>query len=284
MPRDLDFQNGEAVGSGSRAETPDHLFKADLPDGYYHLRLRNRNRMRLAFFVGDRVLIPLNLKSGLSVTPWFFTKAIELVVGYLRKMGHRVYAYLDEFNGAVKSKVPGKETGRQETQQLGSFIHFLFKKLGLTLKAAKREYEGTTNLEILGIIVDKEEREVLDTTEEDVENRNCSQTTYPSSNITKGIQTVEGFTAVFRSGQFKRTGIGGISTSVTRTTKFLGSIEQDKKERKQRCNVQLIHTTIRDLKWWARISVCPHVGRSIWTIPDACVLSDARMSGWGAVW
>lgn len=51
----------------------DHLFKADLTNGYYHLRLRRVDGLRLAVFVDSEVFIPLCLNCGLSVAPRFFT-------------------------------------------------------------------------------------------------------------------------------------------------------------------------------------------------------------------
>lgn len=70
----------------------DNLFKADLKDGYYHLRLRERDNMRLSFFVGDRVVITLSKNCDLFVAPWVFTKAMDPVVGFLQKLRHSVYA------------------------------------------------------------------------------------------------------------------------------------------------------------------------------------------------
>ena len=47
----------------------DALFKADISDAYYHLRIRPCDRQRLAFQVGGRVYLPLCLNCGLSVAP-----------------------------------------------------------------------------------------------------------------------------------------------------------------------------------------------------------------------
>lgn len=107
----------------------DHLFKADLTDAYYHLRLRVLDSLRLALFVGDRILAPLTLNCGLSVAPWFFTKAMAPIVGFLRKLGQRVYAYLDNFYGSAKPRVPGKPTGAKKTRELGRFMHLSLPEL-----------------------------------------------------------------------------------------------------------------------------------------------------------
>lgn len=47
---------------------------------------------------------------------------------------------------------------------------------------------------------------------------------------------------------------------------------------------KLSHAAVRDLRWWARIGSNPHVGRAIWHQVDACVYTHASMSGWGSAW
>ena len=71
----------------------DSLFKADLKDGYYHLRIRQQDQLRLAFELNGVVYLPLALNCGLKVAPWFFTRLLRPVVSHLRKQGHRVFAY-----------------------------------------------------------------------------------------------------------------------------------------------------------------------------------------------
>jgi hypothetical protein len=70
----------------------DCLFKADIKDAYYHLRLRKEDQLFLSFSVGGVVYVPACLNCGLSVAPWFFTKAMRPVVSYLRARGHRVFS------------------------------------------------------------------------------------------------------------------------------------------------------------------------------------------------
>lgn len=103
----------------------DCLFRDDISDAYYHLQLRKCDQERLAFRVGSRVLIPLCLNSGLSVAPWFFTKAMRPVVAYLREKGHRAFAYLDDFFGSTRSSSSGP-TNHADTIALGLEMQTLF--------------------------------------------------------------------------------------------------------------------------------------------------------------
>ena len=71
----------------------DCLFKADIQDAYYHLRLRKEDQLYLSFSVDGVVYVPACLNCGLAVAPWFFTKAMRPVVSFLRARGHRVFSY-----------------------------------------------------------------------------------------------------------------------------------------------------------------------------------------------
>jgi hypothetical protein len=78
----------------------DCLFKADIGDAYYHLRLRKVDQLYLSFCVGGVVYVPACLNCALAVAPWSFSKAMKPVVSYLREHGHRIFSYLDDFFGA----------------------------------------------------------------------------------------------------------------------------------------------------------------------------------------
>jgi hypothetical protein len=91
----------------------DCLFKADICDAYYHLRLRKEDELYLSFCVGGVLYVPACLNSGLSVAPWFFTKAMRPVVAFLRSRGHRVFSYIDDFFGAGgTAQRPPSDRGR----------------------------------------------------------------------------------------------------------------------------------------------------------------------------
>lgn len=133
----------------------DSLFRADLRDGYYHLRLRKCDQLKLAFMIGETVYIPFSLNCGLSVAPFFFTKVMRPVVVHLRSMGHRAFAYLDDFFGAARSSTTGPASP-SDTDQLHTEMKALFSALGLQLRPDKCDFSGSRQLDILGILVDTE--------------------------------------------------------------------------------------------------------------------------------
>lgn len=86
---------------------------------------------------------------------WFFTKIMKPVLAFLRKNGHRVYTYLDDFYGAARSS-QGGSTSKADTLQIGTEFQELFGRLGLQLHHDKCNFAGRRQLEILGIVVDTE--------------------------------------------------------------------------------------------------------------------------------
>lgn len=113
------------------------LFKADLTDGYYHLRLRAADRQRLSLFVGTQIYVLLFMNCGLSVAPWFLTKAMTPIVAFLRRLGHQVFAYIDNFFGAAKPRQLGAQPSGEDTQRLVRLMYLLFQRMDLTLQPRK---------------------------------------------------------------------------------------------------------------------------------------------------
>lgn len=298
----------------------DNLFKADLTDGYYHLRLRPADGLRLSFFVGGDVFIPLCLNCGLSVAPWFFTKAMAPIVAFLRRLGHRVFSYIDDFFGAAKPASKGQPTGRAETRGLGRLMSILFTKLGLTLKPEKCVFDGRTRLEILGILVDTTAAQFLlpPTKVSKIERAARALLTYATRHRRyvrrREVQRFAGLanatspavvdcrlrlrelfdalspssTALPLSAKSKDEPFPGAPSAPANRLGGPANYHQQRFRGRAggslRADVKLTHAGMRDLQWWARIGSNPHVGRAIWPQPTACVFTDASMSGWGAAW
>ena len=102
-----------------------------------------------------QVYLPLCLNCGLSVAPWFFTKAMRPVAAHLRGQGHRIFSYLDDFFGALRSSILGLSTVA-DTVKFGQEMKTLFRRLGLSLHRGMCDFSGTRRLEILGILVGTE--------------------------------------------------------------------------------------------------------------------------------
>lgn len=82
--------------------------------------------MRMTFYEGTRAYVPLTLNCGPSVAPWFFTKAMDPVVAFLRRLSHRVFAYIDDLFGTASPRCAGAATVKVETKYLCGLMCLLF--------------------------------------------------------------------------------------------------------------------------------------------------------------
>jgi hypothetical protein len=96
----------------------DCLFKADIQDAYYHLRLRKEDQIYLSFSLARVVYVPACLNCGLAVAPWFFTKAMRPFVSLLRARGHRVLSYLDDVFGAAATARNDHTATKEDTRRV----------------------------------------------------------------------------------------------------------------------------------------------------------------------
>jgi Reverse transcriptase (RNA-dependent DNA polymerase) len=142
------------AGLAPQLRPGDALFKADVQDAYYHLRLRRCDRDKLLFRIAGRWFRPLALNCGLSPAPWLFTKFLRPVVQELRRQGHRVISYLDDLSGAPRTDHGDTPASQADAARAGREIRELFGKLGLKLHPTKTDFQGKRALELLGIVVD----------------------------------------------------------------------------------------------------------------------------------
>lgn len=286
----------------------DRLFKADITDAYYHLRLRRSDQERLSFMVDGEVYVPLCLNCGLSVAPWFFTKAMRPVVAFLRARGHRVFSYLDDFFGAARPSSIGPAS-REDTQMLGQEMRSLFTRLGLALHPDKCDFGGKRQLEILGIVVDTDRALfVLSPAKlRKVEGHARRLLRYASRNKrcvkATDIRQFAGLgnsvsPAVVDARLRLRELFNALADGMTNVTSTChGHVASLGQSERSRCHGasngarsatkgrrRLSHAAMRDLQWWARLSCNQHVGRAVWPQVDARIFTDASMSGWGATW
>lgn len=98
---DRSFKMEQLTDIAPSLRREDCFLKADVKDGYNHLRLRRTAKPFLAFSLGGAVYVPACLNCDLRVAPWFFKKEMRPVVAHLRGQGHRVFAYIDDFFGAA---------------------------------------------------------------------------------------------------------------------------------------------------------------------------------------
>lgn len=271
----------------------DSLFKADISDAYYHLRLRKSDQGRLAFRIAKNVYVPLCLNCGLSVAPWFFTKLMKSVVSYLQSRGHRIYSYLDDFFGAARRGEAHVPATPDATSDLGDEICTLFRKLGLTLYPQKCDFREQTRLEILGIVVDTELAMFALSPEKlfKIETQARRLLSYARDHRrfarVRDIRRFSGLgNSVSQAVVDARLRLRELFNSMcaTQPVKNIEKTNSLDSLKDMKGSVRISHAAIRDLRWWAGLSKNKHVGRAVWPQVDAQLFTDASMSGWGAAW
>jgi hypothetical protein len=143
------FKMGTLADLAPHLRPGDALFKAELQDAYYLLRLRRCDRDKLLFRIAGRWFLPLALNCGLLPAPWLFTKFLRLVVRELRRQGHRVISYLDDLSGAPRTNHGVTPAIQADAARAGRAIRELFGKLGLKLYPTKTDFKGKHALEFL---------------------------------------------------------------------------------------------------------------------------------------
>lgn len=259
----------------------DCLFKADIKDGYYHLRLRRQDQPYLAFSLGGEVFVPACLNCGLKVAPWFFTKAMRPVVAYMRRRGHRMFSYIDDFYGAAGTQRNDHPATVADTRRAEVDMRALFSRLGLSMHPTKTDFSGKQALEILGIVVDTSSARFLLSPEK-------------LRKVETGARRLLSYAGQHRRHVSTRAlrSFAGLANSVglavvdarLRLRELFNALSPVPAMHAPRRQPRLSHAGLRDLKWWANLSKNPHVGRMVWPKPAVALFTDASMSGWGALW
>eukprot|EP00170_Pyropia_yezoensis_P005674 contig_23041_g5690 len=131
----------------------DHMASWDVADAFYHIRLAQREQLRLAFRVGKTLYVALTLPFGLKLAPWALTKLLRPVNQHLRSLGYLIPLYMDDF--AISVDQPEPVSAAQATAAR-EFAGALFSRLGLHVHPTKGTATGTCRLEILGFLIDTE--------------------------------------------------------------------------------------------------------------------------------
>eukprot|EP00168_Porphyra_purpurea_P002330 TRINITY_DN1267_c0_g1_i3.p1 TRINITY_DN1267_c0_g1~~TRINITY_DN1267_c0_g1_i3.p1 ORF type:complete len:1085 (-),score=104.85 TRINITY_DN1267_c0_g1_i3:486-3740(-) len=136
----------------------EYVVSWDVRDAFYHVRIWPAHRKYFRYVVGGTVYEPTVLPFGMRISPWAWTKVMRPVVAALRRRGHTVMAYVDDFAatgcGARPSSSTSATTGREGVLDL-------FRALGVHVHPRKGEAIGTRRLVLLGFLVDTHRRLVL---------------------------------------------------------------------------------------------------------------------------
>ena len=272
--QDRPFRYDNLPRYASQLSPGDHLFGWDISEAFFHVPLSPADQRRLAFRVGDRVLVPLVLPFGMKLSPYAFTKVLRPVVAALRRQGLAVLAYMDDFCGRPPGPSPSSSDAATATR---ARVLDLFADLGLAVHPTKGAVVGTTTLPILGYVLDTVRRLILlppSRLDALVSAAGALLTTACSSGRRVPFKPLQRFTGKAVS----------CSLALPAGRLYLRRLYAAQKGHRHSRTVRLTHGAVRDLTWWRRLKSGSDVGRALWLPSLGLLTTDASQYGWGGTW
>jgi ribonuclease HI len=243
----------------------DNFVKIDLKDGYFHGKICTKSQKYLGIQWRDKYYVFQVIPFGLSISPFWFTKMMRVVVKAFRKEGFRMVAYVDDFLFIIK-KATKKKVKR---------ILKMFKDFGLQVNMEKSILIPSTKIEFLGLNLDSEQMTISAPKEKIRNVRKLAK--YLRRRVEQGLPIK------------KRTlaSLAGLAISISQAV--LPARIMLERVYKTMKTAQLWEGTVfpvpgllKDLSWWEK-ELKHWNGKSFLPYRDPVVITtDASASGWGA--
>jgi Reverse transcriptase (RNA-dependent DNA polymerase) len=260
----------------------DHMVSFDIKSGYRHFRLAPHMRDWFCFRYDGRFFRCIALPFGWGRSPLWFTQLLAPVVRHLRTvLGYRVLAYIDDF--LVAPSGAGTVAKLRDCCRATTAIDKLLRKLGLTKHPTKGEWTGTTRIEHLGAVVDTILMKFYIAPRKIEKIRSLSRALLRQAML--GRRWVE--TTCLKS-------FAGVCVSLSLAMPFArfytraiywdlsGNKKATSRASRENKRCRLSHQTLRDLRFWKRVTSKEKEGRPIRpTLPEMSLHTDAADLGFG---
>lgn len=276
---DRPFKYESLLDLASQLRPDDQLMGWDIKDAYHHVPLREGDKPFFAFQCLGRVFQCNTMPFGLKVAPYIWTKVCRPVVQQLRQEGFRLIVYVDDFGGAPPTLSPGPAT-KGEVRRAAQRVRELLRRLGLTLHPTKGELDGTTELPLLGFLVDTRRQLFL------LQPSRAKKIMGSAGALLAHAKTHKRWV---RHSALRSFCGAAVSThlAVPEARFRLRSLYTALRDHLDRASlrVRLGRQAMQDLLFWTQLTKRAEVGRALWPRePDVVMETDASTLGWGATW
>lgn len=255
----------------------DHMMSMDIKKGYRLVRLHPAMRDWFLFVFNGRVYQCIALPFGWGRSPLWFTQIMAPFARTLRSYGYRTLVYLDDFL-LVPSPYVFLCT-KEHCTKAQRRIDRLLATLGIERHPTKGCWEGATQLEHLGVVVDTVKMTFT------VTPRKRKRVHKAARGILRAMRVSNRWIDTSTISSFCGTCVSlslamPWSRFYTRALYFDLSKHVRKFGTKLKC--RLSHQSIRDLRFWVRLATVQDDGRPLHPMqPQAALHSDAADLGFG---
>ena len=241
----------------------------DLQDGYHCVAVHKDHRQYFTICIDGQAYQFTVLPFGWSLSPWYFTKVMRVLVRKLRSSGLRVLPYLDDFLIMLGPSL-------SQALQIRTWVGQILDDLGLVRNAKKGVWEPTSRLQHLGLIIDFSKGLFL------VPPAKCQLIVASAKAMLSRASRHRRWLPARLVAEFTGLAIA-VHLAVPPARLFLRALYNDLATRTDwGRDVQLSHQSMRDLAWWT--SLHRSAGNCFWPIqPTISLHTDASDGGWGAV-
>lgn len=246
----------------------DWMTVLDVQDGFYHISIHPASRWLLGLEWQGRYFVWNVLPMGLSLSPWVFTKITRPILQYLRQIGHKATAYMDDFS-LINHSRPG-------CLALTQLFCDLMCRLGWFLSESKSRTTPSQRQEVLGF--------QIDTTGEPTLRVPAAKIRQASHQISRLLRKAEEGPVPVRHIAQLAGQLVSMTRAIVRGKLLLRSLYRCiAKRRSWKDTIRLTKAAREDLEWWKEAfrSWNGHVLRPRPSEVD--LATDASQTGWGAV-
>ena len=241
----------------------------DLKDAYFSVNIREDSRRFFRFRFNNILYQFIGLPQGYKDSPRIFTKLMLPVLAKLRKKGHKLVGYIDDF--CVKAD---SESSCVDSLSTSSS---LFDRLGFTVHPGKSQFRPSNSITFLGFVLDSNKMEVAISDEKAKVTIELIQEFLEEETVTiRALAKIVGTLVALNPGNcvgsvfWRRLDI----EKGTRLAEAKGDFDSI---------ISISDIARQDLQWWlVNIQNFPTKVEDRYS-EEVSITTDASLSGWGAV-